>query len=52
MYVVNVRGYYKVHFRLIWFSDIMEAAAFGHVQYDCIFGLYIVRVVSLVDATH
>ena len=51
MCVVRVHGYYKVHFRLIWFSDIMEAAAFGHVRYDCIYGLYIVRVASLVDAT-
>ena len=40
-----VRGYYKVHFRFIWFSDIMEDASF-HVRYDCIYGLYIVRVAS------
>ena len=29
----------------------MEVAAFGHVRYDCIYGLYIVTLVSLVDAT-
>ena len=51
MCVVRVSGYYEVHFRFIWFSDIMKAAAFGHVQYDCISGLYIVRVAILVDAT-
>ena len=53
MCVVRVHGYYKVHFRCIWFLDIMGAAAFGHVpvRYDCICGLYIVRAVSLVDVT-
>ena len=29
----RVCGYYNVYFRFIWFSDIMEAAAFGHVGY-------------------
>ena len=51
MCVVRVCGYYKVYFRFIWFSDIKEAAALGHVRYDCIYGLYIVRVASMVDAT-
>ena len=27
------------------------SATIGHVQYYCIYGLYIVRVASLVDAT-